>query len=200
MKARAAPGSRRNRASWSSRPRFERWRAPRRRGARAVAAWNAALSRASADAADSCHHPLGEARAASTYVTSLSTSSAWSGVFVRVSRTMQVSRAGRVERDHRRRGNGPLPERVEAAAIETRPMVLDVVGVGQLVPEPRRLVRFDRGTADPLDQEPAPGPSAWSRIISAGSRSRGPAPAGGCRDRASELAALRATIADRSRS
>ena len=33
-------------------------------------------------------------RAASTNVTSLSTSSAWSGVLVRVSRTMQVSRPG----------------------------------------------------------------------------------------------------------
>ncbi len=62
--------------------------------------------------------------------------------------------AGRVERDHGGRGNGPLPERVEAAAIEIRAVVLDVFGVGQLVPEPGRLVRFHGRTAGSLDQEP----------------------------------------------
>ena len=94
-------------------------------------------------------------RAASTYVTSLSTSSAWSGVLVRDLADDAGLAAGRVERDHRRRGHRPLPERVEAAAVEARAVVLDVIGVGQLVPEARRLVRLHRRAAGPLDEQPA---------------------------------------------
>ena len=45
----------------------------------------------------------------------------------------------------------------------------------QLVPETRRLVGLDRRAAEPLDEQAAQPQSAWSRIISAGSRSRGPA-------------------------
>ena len=68
---------------------------------------------------------------------------------------MQVSRPGASKATIDGGGTGPLPERVEAAAIEIRAVVLDVIGVGQLVPEPGRLVRLHRRPADPLDQQPA---------------------------------------------
>ena len=80
--------------------------------------------------------------------------------------------AGGVEGDHRRRGDRPLPERVEPTAVEVGAVILDVIGVGQLVPQPGRLVRPHRGAADVAPTSSPPRCNAWSRIISAESRSR----------------------------
>ena len=57
-------------------------------------------------------------RAASTYCASFISTSACSGVLVRPRRTDAGLAAGGVERHQRRRRGGPLPERVQAAAIE----------------------------------------------------------------------------------
>ena len=107
-------------------------------------------------------------RAASTNVTSFIRFSACSGVLVRVSRTDAALAAGGVEVHHRRRRRGPLPERVEAAAIEFFAVILDVVSVPRRAPStgPRadtasRMARRSCSTSSP------PIASAWSRTISA---------------------------------
>ena len=115
-------------------------------------------------------------RAASRNVTSFIRFSACSGVFVRALAHDAGLRAGRIEIDHDRRRDGALPEGVEAAAIE-----IGARGSGRNPCPACRSLSKDRRADRALPMvrrsfPPAARPhnSAWSRIISAGSRTRGP--------------------------
>ena len=181
----AAPGSPAERASWS-RSRRPGSPAPRAAAAAPWPARNAVASRASAARSRLRINPLGQACARPRRnVTSFSSVRACSGVLVRDSRTMQVSRSRRVEGHHRRRRDRPLPERVQAAAVQARPVVLHVIAhVGQLSstdPPADTASPTARRSARPAARR-GPAPGRGSSPPAAGAAAR--APAAGSRDRA----------------
>ena len=92
------------------------------------------------------------ARAASTCCASFISCRAWSGVLLRSRRVQNCSRFGRVEVRHERRRRGPLPERVQAAAVERRRRgpagsTACSAGVADRLPDVRRLVRLHAAAA-----------------------------------------------------
>ena len=127
IRARAASGSLRNSRSLVAGSRRRRIASSSAaRAAAPVAARKASAIRRLGESPPSRIIRAASARAASTKVRSFSRSSACSGVLVRDLADDAGLAARGVEGRHRRRGHGPLPERVQAAAIERRAVVLDV--------------------------------------------------------------------------
>ena len=87
---------------------------------------------------------------------------------------------GGVERGHLGRRRGPLPERVEAAAVDLLDARVGLepgrvaAGVGDRLPQAGRLRRLDARSSHAARRAGRETNSAWSRRVSASSRNRGP--------------------------